>query len=154
MRIRAEAGDDFCIDPVRTGYLKAVLMRNYHNEELTVTLNQKSTDTAYSLGRLFAVMESLQEKANGTSTIRSRYFAAASMSPKKVFPSLLNLSQHHIAKYKMSGYLDKMMESILSVISEFPAHLSLEEQGKFVLGYYHQREYLYMKKEDKEKLEE
>ena len=154
MRIRAEAGDDFCIDPVRTGYLKAVLMRNYHNEELTVTLNQKSTDTAYSLGRMFAVMESLQEKANGTSTIRSRYFAAASMSPKKVFPSLLNLSQHHIAKYKMSGYLDKMMESILSVISEFPAHLSLEEQGKFVLGYYHQREYLYMKKEDKEKLEE
>lgn len=153
MRIRAEAGDTFCVDPVRVGYLKAVLMRNYHNEELSVTLNQKSTDTAYSLGRLFAVMESLQEKANGVSTIRSRYFAAASMSPKKVFPSLLNLSQHHIAKYKMSGYLDKMMESILSVISEFPAHLSLEEQGRFVLGYYHQREYLYMKKEDKEKLE-
>ena len=153
MRIRAEAGDDFGVDSVRVGYLKAVLMRNYHNEELTVTLNQKSTDTAYSLGRLFAVMEILQEKANGTSAIRSRYFAAASMSPKKVFPSLLNLSQHHIAKYEKSGYLDKMIESILSVISDFPAHLSLEEQGRFVLGYYHQREYLYMKKEDKEKLE-
>ncbi|MDO5844996.1 MAG: type I-C CRISPR-associated protein Cas8c/Csd1 [Methanocorpusculum sp.] len=159
MRIRAEAGQKaenkldeykqrraFC---VRTGFLKAVLIRNFHAEELTVSLNEKSTDTAYNLGRLFAVMEALQAKANGTSTIRSRYFASASVNPKLVFPSLLNLAQHHVAKAEMGGYFDKMMEKILSNVSDFPANLSLEEQGKFVLGYYHQREFIYTKKEDR-----
>ena len=72
MRIRAEAGDDYGIDYIRVGYLKAYLRRYYQKqnmtekmEELTVSLNQKSTATAYSLGRLFAVMEALQQKANG-----------------------------------------------------------------------------------------
>ncbi len=153
MRIRAEAGKEYSIDAVRVGYLKSVLMRNFHVEELTMSLNQDSTNTAYSLGRLFAVMEALQAKANGTATIRSRYFASASVNPKLVFPSLLNLAQHHIVKVEAGGYYDKQMEKILSSVSEFPASLSLEEQGMFVLGYYHQREFLYMKKEDKEKLE-
>ncbi|WP_081406721.1 type I-C CRISPR-associated protein Cas8c/Csd1 [Methanocorpusculum bavaricum] len=156
MRIRAEAGDDYGIDYIRVGYLKAYLRRYYQKqnmtekmEELTVSLNQKSTDTAYSLGRLFAVMEALQQKANGTATIRSRYFASASANPKLVFPTLLNLSQHHIAKID-GRYYDKQMESILSGVTEFPAAFNLEDQGKFVLGYYHQREFIYTKKEDKE----
>ena len=114
-----------------------------------MSLNQKSTDTAYSLGRLFAVMEALQQKANGTATIRSRYFASASANPKLVFPTLLNLSQHHIAKID-GRYYDKQMEAILSGVTEFPAAFNLEDQGKFVLGYYHQREFIYTKKEDKE----
>ncbi len=170
MRIRSESGQNtgtgsnkkleenklkraFCI---RVGYLKAYLRRYYQKqnmtekmEELTVSLNQKSTDTAYSLGRLFAVMEALQQKANGTSTIRSRYFASASANPKLVFPTLLNLSQHHIAKID-GRYYDKQMEAILSGVTEFPAAFNLEDQGKFVLGYYHQREFIYTKKEDKE----
>lgn len=156
MRIRAEAGDDYGIDFIRVGYLKAYLRRYYLKqnmaekmEELTVSLNQKSTDTAYSLGRLFAVMEALQQKANGTSTIRSRFFASASANPKLVFPTLLNLSQHHIAKID-GRYHDKQMEAILSGITEFPAAFNLEEQGKFVLGYYHQREFIYTKKEDRD----
>lgn len=149
MRIRAEAGDDFGIDSVRAGFLKAVLIRNFHAEELTVSLNEKSTDTAYNLGRLFAVMEALQAKANGTSTIRSRYFASASVNPKLVFPSLLNLAQHHADKADMGVHYDRMIEKIISNVSEFPANLSLEEQGKFVLGYYHQREFIYTKKEDR-----
>lgn len=156
MRIRAEAGDDYGIDYIRVGYLKAYLRRYYQKqnmtekmEELTVSLNQKSTDTAYSLGRLFAVMEALQQKANGTATIRSRYFASASANPKLVFPTLLNLSQHHIAKID-GRYYDKQMEAILSGVTEFPAAFNLEDQGKFVLGYYHQREFIYTKKEDKE----
>ncbi|MDO9522413.1 MAG: type I-C CRISPR-associated protein Cas8c/Csd1 [Methanocorpusculum sp.] len=156
MRIRAEAGDDYGIDYIRVGYLKAYLRRYYQKqnmtekmEELTVSLNQKSIDTAYSLGRLFAVMEALQQKANGTSTIRSRYFASASANPKLVFPTLLNLSQHHIAKID-GRYYDKQMEAILSNVTEFPAAFNLEDQGKFVLGYYHQREFIYTKKEDKE----
>lgn len=153
MRIRAEGGDDFCVDYVRAGLIKAVLIRNFHVEDLTVSLNENSNDTAYNLGRLFAVMEALQAKANGTSNIRSRYFASASVNPKLVFPSLLNLAQHHVAKSEAGMYYDKMIEMIISRISEFPANLSLEDQGKFVLGYYHQREFIYTKKEDRAKLE-
>lgn len=159
MRIRAETGDDYGVDYIRVGYLKAYLKRYYQKqnmtekmEELTVSLNQNSTDTAYSLGRLFAVMEALQQKANGTATIRSRYFASASANPKMVFPTLLNLAQHHIAKID-GKYYDKQMETILSNVTEFPAALNLDDQGKFVLGYYHQREFIYTKKEDKIKME-
>ena len=122
-------------------------------QELAVSLSTLSTDTAYSVGRLFAVMEALQQKANGTATIRSRYFASASANPKLVFPTLLSLAQHHIVKAETGKHYDKRMERILSVIEWFPTSLDLEEQGKFILGYYHEREYLYMKKEGKEKLE-
>ena len=118
-----------------------------------MSLDMNSTDTAYSLGRLFAVLEALQAKANGSSTIRSRYFASASVNPKLVFPSLLNLAQHHIQKIPTGGYYDMQIEKILSIITNFPANFSLEEQGKFILGYYQQREFLYMKKDDKEKME-
>lgn len=153
MRIRAEAGEDYSINAIRVGYLKAVLIRNFNEKGLTMSLDMNSTDTAYSLGRLFAVLEALQAKANGSSTIRSRYFASASVNPKLVFPSLLNLAQHHIQKIPTGGYYDMQIEKILSIITNFPANFSLEEQGKFILGYYQQREFLYMKKDDKEKME-
>ena len=158
MRIRAEAGDEFGIDSIRAGYLKAYLLRYYQKRNLTekmkvvcVSLNQDSIDTAYSLGRLFAVIEALQQNVNGKATIRARYFASASANPKLVFPKLLDVAQHLIAK-TAGKYFDNQIEAVLSGIKEFPAALNLENQGKFVLGYYHQREYIYTKKEDKEKL--
>ncbi|MCZ0860099.1 type I-C CRISPR-associated protein Cas8c/Csd1 [Methanocorpusculum sp. MG] len=154
VRIRAEAGKEYSIDAVRAGYLKAVLRRNYYHEELSMSLDLSSTNPAYLLGNLFAVLELLQKSANGSSNIRSRYFASASVNPKLVFPSLLNLAQHHIVKDDQSGgWYDRQIQNLLGRITEFPAYLSLEDQGMFVLGYYHQREYNYLKKEDKEKLE-
>lgn len=97
----------------------------------------------------------MQKSVNGSSNIRSRYFASASVNPKLVFPSLLNLAQqHHIVKDDQSGgWYDRQIQNLLGCIAEFPAYLSLEDQGMFILGYYHQREYNYLKKEDKEKLE-
>ncbi len=158
MRIRAESGDEFGIDYIRAGYLKAYLLRYYQKENLNetmkvvcVSLNQESIDTAYSLGRLFAVIEALQQNVNGTATIRARYFASASSNPKLVFPKLLDISQHLIAK-TAGKYFDNQIGAIMSGIKEFPAAMNLEEQGKFVLGYYHQREYIYTKKEDKDKM--
>lgn len=161
MRIRNEAGDDEYIaykDRIRAGFLKAYLRRYYRTigkfekeEEMTVSLNQESRDVAYNLGRLFAVLERLQADANnGNTTIRSRYFSSASTMPRVVFPTLLNLAQHHISKSEYGVYYDKEIESILDRIDNgFPANLSLEEQGTFVLGFYHQKQFSFKKKEDK-----
>jgi len=156
---KTESSETDGIDFVRVGYIKAVLCRNFKRDDVTMSLNLKSTNKAYTIGRLFAVLEKLQYEANNDSTIRSRYFASASTNPKLVFPSLLNLAQHHIAKVdsEKDGYASKYYDADISKLlwnldNEFPATLNLEEQGLFILGYYHQREYYYMKKEDKEKL--
>lgn len=147
------------INYVRVGFVKAVLCRNYGRKDVKMSLNLKSTDKAYNLGRLFAVLEKLQETANKNSTIRGRFFASASTNPKLVFPSLLNLAQHHIEKVDSeqndlaSKYDADISKLLWSLNNEFPAVLNLEEQGLFILGYYHQREYYYLKKEEREKLE-
>ena len=120
-----------------------------------MSLNENSEDIAYNSGRLFAVIEGLQRKAIGVSSIRSRYYASASMNPKIVFPALLKLTQYYVEKLTKDGeskgigiYYDKMTGEIVARINEFPASFSLEEQGKFALGYYHQREFMYTKKND------
>ena len=147
------------INYVRVGFVKAVLCRNYGRKDVKMSLNLKSTDKAYNLGRLFAVLEKLQETANKNSTIRGRFFASASTNPKLVFPSLLNLAQHHIEKVDSeqndlaSKYDADISKLLWSLNNEFPAVLNLEEQGLFILGYYHQRQYYYLKKEEREKLE-
>ena len=156
---KTESSETDGIDHIRVGYVKAVLCRNFKRDDVTMSLNLKSTNKAYTIGRLFAVLEKLQYEANNDSTIRERYFASASTNPKLVFPSLLNLAQHHIAKVDSakddlaSKYYDADISKLLwNLDNEFPAVLNLEEQGLFILGYYHQREYYYMKKEDKEKM--
>lgn len=158
IRIRAETGEDFCINQTRAAFIKAYLKRKYRlnkwetkEEEITVALNESSTSTAYQLGRLFAVLEKIQADA-GNKGLRERYFSSASTNPKVVFPAILKLSQSHIAKLsKEQGnvYLDKVCEDILSHIEAFPASLSLDDQGLFILGYYHQRKYIFTKKENR-----
>lgn len=150
-RIRANSE----IGYIRAAIVKAYLLRyfrynNYKNkeEEITVGLNENSNNTAYNLGRLFAVMEKTQQDANGSSNIRERYFAAASTTPKGVFPTLLNLAQHHIAKSDWGYNSDKRIEEILGRVDAFPANLSLEEQGMFILGYYHQRQSFFLKSKE------
>lgn len=156
-RIRA----DHEVNYARAAVIKACLVRNrrFYNKgnevELTVALNEQNHNAGYLLGRLFALLEKAQEDANPgiNSTIRDRYFGAASASPGSVFPILLRLAQHHMAKAEYGGYTDKRIEEIISGIDSFPAHLNLEDQGQFILGYYHQRQALYKKSEKKESVE-
>ncbi|PHV71527.1 type I-C CRISPR-associated protein Cas8c/Csd1 [Sporanaerobium hydrogeniformans] len=158
IRIKAEAGDEWCINATRVSYIKAFLKRKYRinqlmekEGELTVALNENSISTAYHLGRLFAVLEKLQQDAGNTG-LRERYFASAATNPKVVFPAILKLAQSHIAKVSKSDgsyYMDKLCQDILEKIEEFPTSLSLDDQGLFILGYYHQKQYIYTKKENR-----
>ena len=117
-----------------------------------MSLNEQSTLPAYVLGRLFAVLEKVQQEAIGdmNSSIKDRYFTSACASPASVFPVLLRLSQHHITKAEHGHSSDRRIQDILNLLdvekNPIPAHLSLDEQGIFVLGYYHQRANLYTSK--------
>lgn len=147
---------DHEVSAVGAGIVKACLLRQARlrgnadiGRTITVSLNEECADTGYLLGRLFALMEKAQLDAAGgqiNATIRDRYFGAASATPQSVFPILLRLAQHHIAKAEYGGVIDKRIEGVVARIDGFPAHLSLEAQGMFVLGYYHQRQGMYQKR--------
>lgn len=150
-RIRADQN----VTPVQAAMIKACMVRRDRlsgktakEGSHTVSLNEQCTDSAYLLGRLFAWLEKVQQDATPglSATVRNRYFGAASATPRSVFPVLLRLAQHHIAKAEYGDYADKQIEGIISPLDEFPAHLNLEQQGEFVLGYYHQRQAFYQKK--------
>lgn len=120
-----------------------------------MSLNEQSNIPAYLLGRLFAVLEKVQQEAIGdmNASIKDRYFTSACASPRTVFPTLLRLSQHHISKAEYGKKLDRHIQDILNSLdvekNPIPAHLSLDEQGIFVLGYYHQRADFYVSKADR-----
>jgi len=144
------------INRVRAGFIKAYLLRlarsgstNIKEDLITMKLNEDSSNVPYRLGRLFAVLEKVQSETNKSmgSTINSKYFSSASATPSVVFPVLLKLAQHHIAKSDWGFKTSQSMEEILSGVDEFPKYLGLEEQGMFMLGYYHQRKANYTKKE-------
>lgn len=154
-RIRADQNVNY----VRAAVLKACLVRNARiqgnktiKEVVTVGLNEQTENIPYRLGRLFALLEKAQQDATPglNATIKDRYFGSASATPRAVFPILMRLAQHHVAKSEYGHFVDKRIEEVLSGIQYFPAHLTLEEQGLFVLGYYHQRQALYEKNERKE----
>lgn len=141
----------------RAAIIKAYLTRKYRRqaqhpfqEVFCMSLNEKSTIPAYVLGRLFAVLEKVQQEAvpNANATIKDRYFTSACATPASVFPVLLRLSQHHISKAEYGYASDRRIEAILNLLeidkNPIPAHLSLDEQGLFVLGYYHQRAAFYV----------
>ena len=152
-RVRVERS----INYVRAGFIKAYLLRrarsgssNVKEDLITMSLNDKSPDVPYRLGRLFAVLEKAQNDTNREmkSTINSKYFSSASSTPAVVFPVLLKLAQHHIAKSEWGFKSSQAIEDILAGVDEFPAYLNLEEQGMFMLGYYHQRKAFFTKKEE------
>lgn len=159
-RVRADQDDKFTkkINYARAAILKAYLLRKYRNqsqhpiqEVLVMSLNEQSTIPAYLLGRMFAVLEKVQQEAIGdmNASIKDRYFTSACASPKTVFPTLLRLSQHWISKAEFGYASDNRIEKIMNLLdiekNPFPAHLTLDEQGIFVLGYYHQRTAFYVK---------
>jgi CRISPR-associated protein Csd1 len=135
---------------------KARILNNSEEECLTMSLNTSATDIGYRLGRLFAVLEKAQQDANPgiNTTIRDSYFATASASPGAVFPILIRLAQHHIRKSDFGFVSDLRIQDVLSGVETFPPRLDVDEQGRFILGYYHQRQDLYTKKAESTKEEE
>lgn len=152
-------GQNFKISYERCAIIKAYLIRNY-GREITVALNEEEKDTAYVLGRIFAVWEIIQKKsAEGeiNATIKDKYFNSFSATPAKVFPILSKLSGHHLKKFGedkkgIKIYYEKMITELMNKIDAngIPKILPLEEQGMFVLGYYHQVQKLYTKKSEEE----
>lgn len=145
-RIRAEQEVTY----PRAAIIKACINRYSGKEELKVSLDENNTNTAYRLGRLFAVLERIQERAspNINATIRDRYYGAASSTPVTVFSTLLKLKNHHLAKLDNKGEAvnyEKLLGQIMDGIADFPAHLDLQNQGRFAIGYYHQRQAFFTK---------
>ena len=154
LRLRAE----HTITAGKAAILKAYYLKNPHpdvpKEVLTVSLNPNSSNLPYNLGRLFSVLEAIQIASNPgiNATIKDKYFNSASATPAMVFPVLLNLAQKHLKKLDPSlrSYYDKQIVTILSNLGEnYPAHLNLPQQGSFQLGYYHQTQEAFKKKEEK-----
>jgi CRISPR-associated protein Csd1 len=158
---RVKADSEVRVNYIRASIIKAYLLRKARitkmrnlEEVLTVALNEQTNEKSYLLGRLFAILEKTQKDA-GNDTVRAKYFTSAMATPRAVFPILLRLAQHHIAKEQYGHINDKRIEMVLNKIEYdkdvqcFPSHLTLDEQGVFALGYYHQRTKLW-EKQDKE----
>jgi len=150
-RIRAEQNVTY----FRAALLKAYLTRNKKMEEVPVSLDSERTDLPYLLGRLFAVLEKAQEDAiPGTNaTIKDRYLSAAAATPGLVFHMLLKNSANHIAKLRKNpekrGWafsLEQKIQDIICQFTDYPKTQSSEEQGLFMIGYYHQRKENYTSK--------
>jgi CRISPR-associated protein Csd1 len=155
LRIRAEQA----VTRGRAAVIKAYYLRNYptelNKEVHTVSLNE-TTNVPYLLGRLFSVLEAVQKAANPgiNTTIKDRYFNAACATPGMAFPTLLRLSQKHLRKLNdgLATYYDSQITELMAQLPEsgFPARLSLPDQGKFAIGYYHQTQKRFAKKNEEE----
>ena len=140
----------------RAALIKTYLCRNHQEEEDMETVNEESRNVGYRLGRAFALLEKTQKDALGAvnAPLRERYIGAASATPRLVFPVLLRLTQHHVTKARKTrsdayeAVFTRRMGDILGNMTDFPATLSLADQGRFMLGYYHQMNALYQKKTD------
>ena len=146
-RVRAEQN----ITKTRVAIIKAYLNRlNSKEQKINIMLDKENKNQGYLCGRLFAILEKMQEEANGQHSIRERYMNSASATPAMVFPTILNLSSHHAEKLTEGRNVcfEKLKQEIVDKISAdgFPAHLDLQDQGRFFVGYYHQRQDFFEKK--------
>lgn len=117
-----------------------------------MSLDTGNTNIGYRLGRLFATLEKIQAEANPgiNATIRDRFYGAASGTPVAVFSNLMRLKNHHLAKLENKGRrvtFERLIAEIVDGVLDFPAHLPLADQGRFAIGYYHQTQQFYTKKE-------
>lgn len=144
------------VSRIRAAVLKAHLNRfnriyQKPEKEITMSLDTENKNIGYLLGRLFSALERIQEDANPglNATIKDRFYGAASATPVTVFPQLLKLAQHHLSKMDNAGYRinrERLLGEIFQEISDIPAHLSMEDQARFAIGYYHQRQFFFTKK--------
>lgn len=154
-RIRAESGDKDknAVHITRAAIIKAYLNRINKNQKINVMLDKDNTNQGYLCGRLFAVLDKIQEEANNQHSIRERYMNSASSTPAAVFSTILNLSNHHAENLKNEGrkiFFEKLKQEIISKIEAdgFKAQLDLQDQGRFFIGYYHQRQDFFLKNEE------
>jgi CRISPR-associated protein Csd1 len=148
---------------LRAATIKACLNRqirrshatpNYQTaeKEFLPMLDPSNPSQAYRMGRLFAALEKIQEEASPSlnATIKDRYYGAASSTPVAVFTTLLRLKNSHLKKLSTgrSMWFEKLLGEILATVTDFPKHLALPDQGRFALGYYHQRQNFFIKKPD------
>ena len=161
-RIRAE----HTVTYARAALIKACINRSTRfktsnvEEELKMSLDESNTNIGYRLGRLFAALEKIQQKANPgiNATIRDKFYGAASGTPVAVFGNLMRLKNHHLSKLESTGrrvFFERLLGRILDGVdadTAFPPHLSLEDQGRFAIGYYHQTQAFYTKKNDDNEL--
>lgn len=159
-RVKTDTDDEknsyIKMNNVRMGLIKACINRSARlkgkQEEIKMSLDLENRDPAYLCGRLFCKLEDIQRRASNDTlnrTIKDAYFSSAATRPAVVFPKLLSLSQHHLAKLddKTAFFMDKEVTEIIGMMgSVFPSHLTLKEQGVFMLGYYQQKNQRFEKK--------
>ena len=154
-RLKSEA-----VTPIRAALLKAWLTRKpltQPERKPTPMLDPSNDNPGYCLGRLFAVLEKVQEDAlpGLNATIKDKFYATASSDPAAVFATLIRNNNHHIEKLaaerpQAKVFYEKLKQDILGHLNDIPAHLELADQARFALGYYHQRQDLFTKKEKPE----
>ncbi|MCI9471161.1 MAG: type I-C CRISPR-associated protein Cas8c/Csd1 [Lachnospiraceae bacterium] len=149
---RVKTDTDSKVNSIRAGIIKACINRNYRKGELKVALDKENHTPAYLCGRLFAVLEMLQQDAASNAlnrTIKDAYFASASSKPAIVFPKLLKLAQNHLNKAKYPVRYNKLIGEIIEPLEGgFPETLLLVDQGRFIVGYYQQYQSFFEKKEE------
>lgn len=157
-RCRAEQKPTYARAAVIKAYLNRLNRRNKTEREFLPMLDLTNPNAAYRLGRLFAVLEKIQEEASPglNATIRDRYYGAASSTPVSVFTTLLRLKNHHLGKLNRGRavQMEKLIGEIMQDIVDFPRQLALPDQGRFALGYYHQRQAFFTKSESTDNQEE
>ena len=166
---RVKTDTDLKVNEVRAGVIKACINRNNQKEEMSVALNKENKSPAYLCGRLFAVLERLQQEASGESlnrTIKDAYFGSAASKPASVFPRLMILAQNHLDKVRRLSqnsfgktrgvaYYNIRIGEIVDLLEDrFPDTLGLSEQGSFIIGYYQQTQDFFTKKENTQGKEE
>lgn len=142
---------------IRAALLKAWLTRNVslqNERKPTPMLDPDNDNPGYCLGRLFAVLEKTQQEALGNvnASIKDKFYATASADPAAVFGTLLRNATHHEGKLPEGRRinLERLKMEIVGHLADIPAHLELADQARFALGYYHQRQALFTKKEKSE----
>lgn len=150
-RIRGKSAQEE-ISIARAAILKAYLNRINNNQNISIMLDKTNKNEGYLCGRLFAVLVKIQEEANNISSVRERYMNSASTTPAAVFATIINLSSHHAEKLRPGRMVqfEQLQQEIIDKLPAdgFPAHLDLQDQGRFFVGYYHQRQDLFTKKSD------
>lgn len=148
-------------EAIRAGLLKAYINRKYQREEIKMALDKTNTNPHYLCGRLFAVLERIQEQSQGFSedskTIRDSYFSAAAATPDVVFPNLIKKAQYHLGKLepKNERFFSRLTAEIIDGLdTAFPKYASLEDQGKFMIGYYQQKQALFVRTKKNEEEQE
>ncbi len=137
------------LNSIRAGIIKACLNRKHNKEEITMYLNENNCDPAYLCGRIFAVLEKIQQdQANNklNSTIKDTYFSSAASKPSSIIPKLIQLSNNHLRKLddKTVVFYNKLLGGIIDKLDDsFPQTLDLDGQGRFIIGYYQQNKALY-----------